>query len=61
MATAALYGVTARRGEELVRCEDATSLPELAALVAAYAETYANDPTVRVDVDTIAAAAPHLA
>ncbi|XVV34995.1 hypothetical protein ACQPXT_13505 [Streptomyces sp. CA-100214] len=52
MAAAALYGVTARRGEELVRCADATSLPELADLVAAYAETYANDPTVRVDVDT---------
>ncbi|MGA5202768.1 hypothetical protein [Streptomyces variegatus] len=53
MAAAALYGVTARRGEELVRCEDATSLPELTALLATYAETFANDPTVRVDVDTV--------
>ncbi|WP_328427873.1 hypothetical protein [Streptomyces sp. NBC_00443] len=54
MAATALYGITARRGEELVRCEDATSLPELAALVTTYAETFANDPTVRVDVDTTA-------
>ncbi|WP_309317432.1 hypothetical protein [Streptomyces salinarius] len=53
MAAAALYGVTARRGEELVRCEDVTSLPELAALVAAYAADFGDDPAVRVDVDTV--------
>ncbi|MGX1514003.1 hypothetical protein [Streptomyces collinus] len=53
MAARSLYGITARRGDELVRCADTTDLAELAELTAEYAATYASDPTVRVDVDTI--------
>lgn len=55
MAAAALYAVTARRVEadEVVRCQDATSLPELTNLLATYAAAFAADPGVRVDVETL--------
>jgi hypothetical protein len=56
MAATPVYGVTARRGEELVRCEDAASVPELTALVATYAETFAGDGAVRIEIEIIAAA-----
>ncbi|MFZ4160474.1 hypothetical protein ACOZDE_18885 [Streptomyces griseoincarnatus] len=54
--TAVLYGVTARRGEELVRCEDAASVPELTALVAAYARTFADEEAVRIEIEIVRAA-----
>ncbi|MBK3631226.1 hypothetical protein JHN59_41945 [Streptomyces sp. MBT49] len=53
MAASTLYGITARRGEELVRCDDATDLPGLGSLVAEYADTFRADPTVRVEVETV--------
>lgn len=55
MAAPALYGITARRGDELVRCEDVTDLAELIARLAAYLADFAADPAVRVDVETVPA------
>ncbi|WP_328638410.1 hypothetical protein [Streptomyces canus] len=56
MAATPVYGVTARRGEELVRCEDAASVPELTALVAAYAAALADDTAVRIEIEIVTAA-----
>ncbi|MFD8509671.1 hypothetical protein ACFV27_00795 [Streptomyces antimycoticus] len=56
MAVTPIYGVTARRGEELGRCEDAVSVPELTTLVATYAETFANDGAIRIEIEIIPAA-----
>lgn len=53
MAASTLYGITARRGEELVRCDDATTLPDLGTLVSEYTDAFRADPTVRVEVETV--------